>query len=345
RRSLSVFDIGSKEIRDLKFNEECYTVSPGSNPMFESNKYRYVYESLTTPYSIEEYDIKSGETKVLKKQKVLNDFDLSGLRSELIYARASDGEEIPVSVVYMSKKFKKDGTNPLLLEGYGAYGDFNDPYFSVSRLSLLERGFIYAIAHVRGGLEKGKKWHYDGMLLNKKNTFTDFISCSEHLISEGYTSKDKLVILGESAGGMLIGAVLNMRSDLYRSAVLDVPFLDVLNTMLDPGLSATVTEYDEWGNPTEKKYFEYISSYCPYQNIQEQEYPNVLVIAGLNDPRVSYWEPLKWAAKIRDLNTGDNEVILLLNSSGHSGSSGRYDHYRETAKKYSYILNSVGYKN
>lgn len=344
KRGIRLIDLETFESKEISSGEDCNSVYAGSNPMFDSRKFRYVYESLNTPYSIAEYDIETGEKTVLKQQKVLGDFDPGLYRSELVYATAPDGEKVPVSLVYRTDMFKKDGTNPFLLEAYGAYGDFNDPSFSVSRLSLLDRGYVYGIAHVRGGLEKGKKWHMNGMLLNKKNTFTDFISCAEHMIKSGYTSTDRLAISGGSAGGMLIGAVLNMRPELFKTAVLDVPFVDVLNTMLDPGLAATVTEYDEWGNPQEKNYFEYIRSYCPYQNIKKQDYPDVLVIAGLNDPRVSYWEPVKWTAKLREYNTAETEAVLYMSSSGHGGSSGRYDYYKDIAKKFAYILDRCGNK-
>lgn len=344
KRGIRLIDFETLENREISFTEACHTVYPGSNPMFESRKFRYVYESLTTPYSIAEYDVETGEKTVLKQQKILGDFDQELYRSDLVYASAPDGKKVPVSLVYRTDMFRKDGTNPLLLEAYGAYGDFNDPSFSVSRLSLLDRGFVYALAHVRGGLEKGKKWHLDGMLLNKKNTFTDFIACSEYLISAGYTSTEKLIITGGSAGGMLIGTVLNMRPELFKAAVLDVPFVDVLNTMLDPGLAATVTEYDEWGDPRDKKYFDYIRSYCPYQNIKSQDYPDVLVIAGMNDPRVSYWEPVKWTAKLREYNTAQTEAVLHMSSTGHGGSSGRYDYYKDVAKKFAYIVYKSGIK-
>jgi oligopeptidase B len=344
KRTIRILDYESLEGAELKFTDNCYTVYGGSNPMFDSRQYRYVYESMTTPYSIIEYNMETGEKKYLKQEKVLGEFDPVQYKSELVYAPSEDGQTIPVSLVYRRDKFKQDGTNPLLLEGYGAYGDFNDPEFSISRISLLDRGFIIGIAHIRGGLEKGKKWHFDGMLLKKKNSFTDFIDCAKHLIEKQYTSKEKLIITGASAGGLLIGAVLNERPDLFKAAVLEVPFLDVTNTMLDSTLSATVSEYDEWGNPNNKEYFDYIKSYCPYQNIKAQNYPEILVTAGFNDPRVNYWEPAKWVAKLRELKTDDSQVILQTQMSGHGGSSGRYDYYRETAMKYAYMLYQAGIK-
>ena len=344
KRTIRVLDYESLQGPELKFTDNCYTVFGGSNPMFDSKNYRYVYESMTTPYSIIEYNMETGERKYLKQERVLGDFDPVQYKSELVFAPSSDGLTIPISLVYRRDKFKQDGTNPFLLEGYGAYGDFNDPEFSISRISLLDRGFIVGIAHVRGGIEKGKKWHFDGMLLKKKNTFSDFIDCAKHLFEKQYTSKDRLIITGASAGGLLVGATLNERPDLFKAAVLEVPFLDVVNTMLDSTLSATVSEYDEWGNPNEKEYFDYVRSYCPYQNIKAQDYPEILVTAGFNDPRVNYWEPLKWVAKLRENKTDKNQVIIKTSMSGHGGSSGRYDYYRETAMKYAYILHQAGIK-
>ncbi|MCK4981172.1 MAG: S9 family peptidase, partial [Candidatus Delongbacteria bacterium] len=227
-------------------------------------------------------------------------------------------------------------------DGYGAYGEINEPYFSSSKLSLLDRGFVFAIAHVRGGREKGEQWYEDGKLLNKVNSFKDFIACSEHLIKHKYTSKGKLIIEGASAGGLLIGSVLNMRPDLFKAGILEVPFLDVVNTMLDSTLSATVSEYEEWGDPNNKLYFDFIKSYCPYQNIKKQNYPNIYVTAGFYDPRVNYWEAVKWVAKLRSYKTDNNDILLQISTSGHGGSSGRYDYYSELALKYAYILDQVG---
>jgi oligopeptidase B len=344
KKIIKVLDYESLQGPELKFTDNCYTVYTGSNPMFDSKELRYVYESMTTPYSIIDYNMETGERKYLKQEKVLGGYDPVQYKADLIYAPAADGETRPVSLVYRRDKFKQDGTNPMLLEGYGAYGDFNDPGFSISRISLLDRGFIVGIAHVRGGLEKGKMWHFDGMLLKKKNTFSDFIDCAKHLIEKQYTSKEKLMIEGASAGGLLVGAALNERPDLFKAALLEVPFLDVLNTMLDSTLSATVSEYDEWGDPNSKEYFDYIRSYCPYQNIKAQSYPEIFVTAGFNDPRVNYWEPAKWVAKLRANKTDSNQVILLTQMSGHGGSSGRYDYYKETAMKYAYMLYQAGIK-
>ncbi|MBN2789813.1 MAG: S9 family peptidase [Candidatus Delongbacteria bacterium] len=345
KRTIKVLDYESLNGKDISFDEAAYTVSLAWNPNFESNKLRYIYESLTTPYSIVDYDMETGKKEFLKQQKVLGGYDRIKYRSEKIFARSHDGAMIPISLVYNREKFKKDGSNPLLLEGYGAYGDINDPYFSSARISLLDRGFVFAIAHVRGGRENGAEWYEQGKLLNKMNSFKDFIACSEHLISDKYTSENKLIIKGASAGGLLIGAVLNMRPDLFAAAILDVPFLDVINTMMDPTLGTTVSEYEEWGDPNNKLFFDYIRSYCPYQNIRIQDYPDIYVTAGFNDPRVNYWEPVKWVAKLRDIKTDDNSVILQVSTSGHGGSSGRYDYYSELALKYAYMLDQVGIDN
>ncbi|MDD3044016.1 MAG: S9 family peptidase [Candidatus Delongbacteria bacterium] len=345
KRMLRTLEYESLQGKEIKFSDECYNVYIESNPMFDTDKVRYVYESMTTPYSIVEYNMRTGEKKFLKQQKVLGGFDLTKYHSELVYASAGDGEKVPVSLVYRRDKFSHDGKNPMLLEAYGAYGDPSDPSFSVSRISLLDRGFVVGTAHVRGGLEKGKKWHEGGMLLNKKNSFTDFISCAEYLIEKKYCSGEKLIINGGSAGGMLIGAVLNERPELFKGAVLDVPFLDVINTMLDPTLPATVSEYDEWGDPNEKSYFDYMLSYCPYQNIKSQNYPDILVLAGLNDTRVSYWEPLKWVSRLRERKTDTNTVIINMNTAGHGGSSGRYDYYKEVAMKFAWVLKTAGIKD
>lgn len=345
KRIIRIIDYESLDAKEISFDEAAYNVSLSWNPNFNSNKLRYVYESMTTPYSIVDYDMKTGKKEFLKQQKVLGSYDRIKYTSEKIFARSDDGTMVPISLVYNRNKFKKDGTNPLLLDGYGAYGDTNDPYFSSARISLLDRGFVVAIAHVRGGMENGKDWYDQGRLLNKMNTFKDFISCSEYLIEHKYTSKEKLIIQGSSAGGLLIGAVLNMRPDLFNTAILDVPFLDVINTMLDPSLAATISEYEEWGDPNNKLYFDYIKSYCPYQNIKAQNYPNVYVTAGFYDPRVNYWEPAKWVAKLREMKTDKNDVILQVSTSGHGGSSGRYDYYSELALKYAYMLNQVGISN
>jgi oligopeptidase B len=326
----------------VEFPEPVYTFRPTGNREYHTNILRFMYMSLVTPRSIFDYNM-DDKTRELKKQdEVLGGYDPGQYRSERIFATAPDGTKIPISMVYR-KGMVRNGDNPLLLYGYGAYGLSMEPYFSSQRLSLLDRGFIYAIAHIRGGEEMGRSWYEQGKLLHKKNTFTDFIACAEHLIAEKYTSPDKLVIWGGSAGGLLIGAVLNMRPDLFKAAIADVPFVDVVNTMLDPSLPLTVTEYEEWGNPHDKQYYEYIRSYSPYDNVQAQDYPNILITAGLHDARVQYWEPAKWTAKLRAMKT-DNNLLLLKTKmgAGHRGASGRYDYLKDIAFKYAFILDLLG---
>lgn len=322
----------------VDFPEPVYTVAPTGNLEFKTRELRFRYTSLVTPASVFDYDIYTRE-RVLKKQyEVKGGYDASQYRSERIFARAPDGVEVPISLVYRAG-FEKNGTSPLLLYGYGAYGHSIDPVFSSDRLSLLDRGFAFAIAHIRGGAEMGEEWHDQGKLLNKKNTFTDFVACAEHLIAERYTSSGRLAIMGGSAGGLLMGAVLNLRPELFHAAVAKVPFVDVLNTMLDPTLPLTMAEYEEWGNPADKQYYEYIRSYSPYDNATAREYPTMLVTAGLNDPRVSYWEPAKWVAKLRALRTDRNILLLKTDmGSGHFGPSGRYEGIKEVAFDYAFLL-------
>jgi len=282
------------------------------------------------------------EQKLLKQTEVLGDYDSKQYISERLYARANDGVEIPISIVYR-RYIKKDGNNPLHLYGYGSYGASSSVWFNSARLSLIDRGIIYAIAHVRGGGDMGRFWYDDGKMLKKKNTFTDFINCAEHLIKEKYTSPKKITIEGGSAGGLLVGAVTVMRPDLFKAVVAHVPFVDVLNTMLDPSLPLTVGEYLEWGNPNEKEYYEYIKSYCPYTNTTAKDYPNILVKVGLNDPWVSYWEGTKWVAKLREMKINESIIMLKCNmGTGHGGASGRYDRFREIAFDYAYILWQLG---
>ncbi|MCK4397349.1 S9 family peptidase [candidate division WOR-3 bacterium] len=319
-----------------------YTIWPEKNRDFNSNMLRFTYTSLVTPRSVFDYNM-DNRTRELKKQyEVLGGYDPSMYQSKRIFAKVKDGTMIPISLVY-KKGMKKDGNSSLYLIGYGAYGESSDPYFSSIQLSLLDRGFIYAIAHIRGGGEMGRYWYEQGKLLHKKNTFSDFIACAEYLINEKYTSNDKLVITGGSAGGLLIGAVTNMRSDLFKIVVADVPFVDLINTMLDPTLPLTVLEYEEWGNPNNKEYYDYMKSYSPYDNVAAKEYPSILITAGLNDSRVQYWEAAKWTAKLRALKTDKN--ILLLKTemgAGHMGASGRYDYLKDIAFLYAFIFDLFG---
>jgi oligopeptidase B len=289
-----------------------------------------------------DYDVRTRERELKKQYEVRGGYDASQYQSERIFAKAPDGVEVPISLVYR-RGFERNGTSPLLLYGYGAYGHSIDPTFSSARLSLLDRGFVFAIAHIRGGAELGEEWHDQGKLLAKKNTFTDFIACAAHLIGQRYTSSERLAIMGGSAGGLLVGAVLNLRPDLFRAAVAKVPFVDTLNTGLDPTLPLTISEYEEFGNPEEKQFYDYIRSYSPYENVEPREYPTMLVTAGLNDPRVSYWEPAKWVAKLRAMKTDKNVLLLKTNmGSGHFGPSGRYEGIKEVAFDYAFLLWAMG---
>jgi oligopeptidase B len=299
---------------------------------------RFNYTSLVTPASVFDYDMETRERRLMKRQDVLGGYDPALYQSERIYATAPDGVQVPISLVY-KKGFRRDGSAPMLLYGYGSYGISIDATFASDRLSLLDRGFVYAIAHIRGGGDMGKPWHEDGRMLKKKNTFTDFIACAARLTAEKYTSAERLAIMGGSAGGLLMGAVINLRPELFGAVVAMVPFVDSLNTALDASLPLTVGEYEEFGNPNEKGYYDYMKSYAPYENVAAQAYPTILITAGLNDPRVSYWEPAKWAAKLRALKTDDHLLLLKTNlGSGHFGPSGRYEHLKETALHYAFIL-------
>lgn len=341
-RQIRVSDFAAGQSHDIEFPEPVYAAYGGKNPDFESEWLRFTYHSLVTPRSVYDYHMKTRERVLRKQKEVLGGYDPDQYQSERIWARADDGTNIPISLVFR-KGMRRNGTHALYLYGYGAYGASWDPYFSSNRLSLLDRGFIFAIAHVRGGGEMGRYWYDDGKLLNKANTFTDFIACADHLISEQYTSTEKLVISGGSAGGLLIGVVLNMRPDLCYIAVADVPFVDVINTMLDESIPLTALEWEEWGNPKEETYFEYMLSYSPYDNVEAKEYPHMLITAGLNDTRVQYWEPAKWTAKLRRLKTDNNRLLLKTNmGAGHGGASGRYDALRELAFEYAFVLNLMG---
>jgi oligopeptidase B len=322
----------------IDFPDPVYTVGATGNAEDKTKLLRFHYSSLVTPVSVFDYNVESRERDLKKQYEVRGGYDASQYSSERIFAKAPDGEEVPISLVYR-KGFERNGSNPLLLYGYGAYGHSIDPGFSSDRLSLLDRGFVFAIAHIRGGAELGEEWHDRGKLLAKKNTFTDFIACAEHLIANRYTSSNRLALMGGSAGGLLVGAVLNMRPELFHAAVAKVPFVDTLNTALDPTLPLTIAEYEEFGNPAEKEYYEYIKSYAPYENVRRQNYPTMLVTGGLNDPRVSYWEPAKWVAKLRALKTDNNLLLLKTNmGSGHFGPSGRYEGIKEVAFDYAFLL-------
>ncbi len=322
----------------IEFEEEAYMAMSSTNPEFDTDILRLYYSSMTTPSSTYDYDMSSRKLELKKRQEVLGDFDPSNYSSERIFIEARDGERVPVSIVYR-KGFKKDGSQPLLLYGYGSYGASMDPYFSSVRLSLLDRGFAYAIAHIRGGQEMGRQWYDSGKLLNKKNTFTDFIDAGQYLTDHNYTNKDNLFCMGGSAGGLLIGAVINMNPTMWKGAIAAVPFVDVITTMLDESIPLTTGEFDEWGNPKNKEYYDYILSYSPYDNIESKDYPALLVTTGFHDSQVQYWEPAKWVAKLRELKTDNNPLLLFTEmSAGHGGKSGRFERYRETALEYAFLL-------
>ncbi|TPN88648.1 S9 family peptidase [Aquimarina algicola] len=330
----------------LPFDNETYTAYVSTNPDFDTKTLRYAYNSLTTPNSVIDFDMEIKEKVVKKEQEVLGGkFDKSNYVSERVWATAEDGVKVPISLVYR-KDLKKDTGNPLLQYGYGSYGSTIDPYFSTVRLSLLDRGFIFAIAHVRGSEYLGRSWYEDGKLLKKKNTFTDFIACSKFLIDKGYTSKDHLYAMGGSAGGLLMGAVVNMAPELYNGVIAAVPFVDVVTTMLDDSIPLTTGEYDEWGNPNEENYYQYMKSYSPYDNVTAQAYPNMLVTTGLHDSQVQYWEPAKWVAKLRELKTDNNLLLLHTNmEAGHGGASGRFEALKEVAEEYAFLLDLESINN
>jgi oligopeptidase B len=333
--------LATGEITQLSFPEPTYSFYGGNNPEFNTTKFRYGYSSLITPSSVFDRDLITGKTELKKETEVLGGYDRSLYKSKRLTAIASDGTEVPISLVY-KQGIELDGTNPLWLTGYGSYGYSYPIDFSSVRLSLLDRGIIYAIAHIRGGEEMGRRWYEEGKFLHKKNTFTDFIACAEHLIAKKWTNSDRLVISGGSAGGLLMGAVINERPDLFKAVVADVPFVDVLTTILDTSLPLTVLEWEEWGNPNDPQYYEYIKSYSPYDNVATKDYPAMLVTAGLNDSRVKYWEPAKWTAKLRELKTDKNLLLLKTNmSAGHGGASGRYEYLQEIAFEYAFVLDCL----
>ena len=326
----------------VSFPEPAYSIAPAANPDYQSSQLRFTYTSLVTPRSVYDFDMADQTRTLLKQTEILGGYDPSRYHSERIYATASDGKRVPISLVY-KVGFVRDGKAPTFLTGYGSYGINSDPAFSTSVLSLLDRGFVYAIAHVRGGSEFGRQWFDDGRMLHKRNSFTDFIACGEYLVSQKYTSSAKLAAMGGSAGGLLMGAVINLRPDLFHTVIAAVPFVDVVTTMLDPTIPLTTGEYDQWGNPEDKKYYDYMKSYSPYDNVEHKAYPNLLVTTGLNDPRVAYWEPAKWVARLRAYKTDHNVLMLKTQmGAGHGGPSGRYERMRETAFFYAFILSSMG---
>ena len=342
---LRIISWDGREDYYLPLKSETYTAYLGNNPDFNSDTLRYGFNSLTSPRAILDYNFQTKETEIKKQQEVVGGkFNPDNYMSERVWATARDGVKVPISLVYR-KGMKKNGQNPLLQYGYGSYGATIDPSFSSIRLSLLDRGFIYAIAHIRGGEYLGRGWYENGKLFTKKNTFTDFIDCSKFLIENNYTSKEHLYAYGGSAGGLLMGAVINMTPELYNGVLSAVPFVDVVTTMLDESIPLTTGEYDEWGNPNKKDYYEYIKSYSPYDNVKAQDYPNMLVTTGLHDSQVQYWEPAKWVAKLRELKTDNNRLLLHTDlDSGHGGASGRFESLKEVALEYAFLLDLEGIK-
>ncbi|NEQ97508.1 MAG: S9 family peptidase [Cyanothece sp. SIO2G6] len=341
-QSLPTADQPTLNAHRIAFPEPTYSVYAGTMAEFHSHTLRFTYTSLITPSSVFDYDMTTHERELKKETPVLGGYDRAQYTSEWLMATASDGTAVPISLVY-KKGIQRDRTTPLFLTGYGSYGYPYPVTFSSQRLSLLDRGVVCAIAHIRGGGEMGRPWYEDGKFLHKKNTFTDFIACAEYLITEQWTCAQKLVISGGSAGGLLMGAVLNMRPDLFQGAIAAVPFVDVVTTILDPSLPLSVLEWEEWGNPNDPKFYDYMKSYSPYDNVKAQDYPHLLITAGLNDPRVSYWEPAKWTAKLRTLKTDTNRLVLKTNmDAGHSGASGRYGRLQERALDYAFVLDCLG---
>jgi oligopeptidase B len=342
-KQLRVSEIDKPEkFHYIPIPEPVYDLYPAANPEFRAELLRFEYSSLVTPESVVDYQMDTGEWDLKKRIEIPSGHDPQDYVTERLYASAADGRQVPMSIVY-KRGLLKNGRNPTLLQGYGSYGFCLEPEFNANRLSLLERGFVFAIAHVRGGSDLGRRWYEGGRLLNKRNTFTDFITAAEYLIESGYTSPEKLGIMGVSAGGLLVGACLTMRPELYQAVIAKVPFVDVVTTMSDPSIPLTTLEYSEWGNPADEDYYRYMLSYSPYDNIREVSYPNLLLTTGLNDPRVAYWEPVKFAAKLRNLKKDANLLLLRTNmDAGHAGSSGRYDYLKEIAFEYAFLLDRLG---
>ena len=341
---LRVRDLASGKSAPINFPEPVYSVYNGGNPEFGASAVRYVYTSLNRPTTTYEYDMVTGKSKVLKVSEIPSGFNPDDYEVKRLFAKAADGVEVPISLVY-KKGLKLDGTNPAYLYSYGSYGSSTDANFNRNIYSLINRGFVYALAHIRGGSDMGEQWYEDGKLMKKKNTFTDFVACAEFLVKEKYTSPEKLAINGGSAGGLLMGAVVNLRPDLFKVVVAEVPFVDVINTMLDTSLPLTVGEYEEWGNPNEKAAYDYMMTYSPYDNLQKKSYPNILATAGINDSQVLFHEPAKWVAKLREVKTDQNITLLKTNmGAGHGGASGRFDYLKDEAFQYAFIMDRMGLK-
>ncbi len=339
---LRIQNISSGQEHYIDFGEPTYAAGTGTNPEYNSSKLRYNFTSLTTPSSVYDYDMATKDKKLMKQQEVVGGYKPEDYVTERLYATAKDGTKVPVSLVY-KKGMEKNGSAPLLLYAYGSYGYSTEASFASSRLSLLNRGFVFAIAHIRGGQEMGRQWYEDGKLMKKKNSFTDFIDCGEFLVNEKYTSKGHLYAEGGSAGGLLMGAISNMAPDLWNGIIAEVPFVDVINTMLDESIPLTTNEFDEWGNPKNKEYYDYMKSYSPYENVEKKNYPNLLVTTGLHDSQVQYFEPAKWVAKLRTMKTDKNLLLLHTNMDfGHGGASGRFDYLKDIALNYAFLLSLEG---
>lgn len=343
-KKMRVYQWKDMGVYTMDFGEEVYSSWFGANSEVNTSVVRVGYTSMTTPSTTYDFDLKTKEFKLLKQTKVLGGFNAENYVTKRVYAKARDGVKVPISIVY-KKGVTTDGKNPLLLYGYGSYGSTIDPGFSLSRLSLLNRGFVYAIAHIRGSQTYGRPWYDDGKLLKKKNTFTDFIDCGKFLVKEGWAAEDKLFAMGGSAGGLLMGAVINMAPDMWKGVVAQVPFVDVVTTMLDESIPLTTGEFDEWGNPKEKEYYDYMLSYSPYDNVEAKNYPAMLVTTGLHDSQVQYFEPAKWVAKLRELKTDKNPLLFQINMDyGHGGASGRFQWIEETALEYAFMMDLIGIK-
>ncbi|MFN8486145.1 MAG: S9 family peptidase [Caldilineaceae bacterium] len=342
-RQIRIIDLTNSQEHRVDFPDQVYTFRPEHNPEFDSNLLRFTYMSLITPNSVFDYNMDTRTFDLKKREEILGGYDPAHYHTARLWATAPDGAQVPISLVHR-KDLHLDGNNPTWLNGYGAYGVSREPWFNANIISLLERGFVVALAHIRGGGEMGRRWYEEGKLLHKKNSFTDFIACAEQLIDQGYTSPARLIISGRSAGGLLMGAVTNLRPDLFAGVIAGVPFVDVIHTMADASIPLTVSEYEEWGNPADPTFYAYMNAYSPYDNVTAKAYPNILATAGLNDPRVQYWEPAKWVAKLRALKTDNNRLLLQTNlGAGHSGASGRYDYLREVAFEYAFMLAVLGW--
>jgi oligopeptidase B len=343
-RQLRVIDQRSGKEHYMNFGEAIYSAFATTNPSFDTNILRYGFSSMKTPYSTLDYNMDMRESTLLKQTEVVGGHNPDDYITERLFAPARDGKMIPISIVY-KKGFKKNGKGNVLQYAYGSYGSTMDPSFSSTRLSLLDRGFAFAIAHIRGSQTYGRPWYEDGKMFNKMNTFTDFIDCSKYLIQENYTSADHLFAMGGSAGGLLMGAVVNLAPELFKGVVAAVPFVDVINTMLDGTIPLTSNEWDEWGDPMKKKEYDYMMTYSPYDNVEAKDYPNMLITTGYFDSQVQYWEPQKWMAKLRDMKTDDNLLVMHVNmEAGHGGKSGRFRRYREVALEYAFMFNLAGIK-